>query len=716
MSQEKRLALLIDSDNVSPKYISFILQETQKYGTATYKRVYGDWQSGSGISWHYPAINNSLLQVQQSSYIAGKNATDFSITIDAMDILYSGTVDGFVLVTSDSDFTRLAIRLREAGMLVVGIGEVKTPRAFTSSCHYFSYLDQVCANEGMADEKTIRKATLDFVTANNDSHLDLAKIFAVLTSRFGNINFDEMGYKRFSGFIDSFPELRRSATYVSLKRKNQPKPVVKSTKTPTEQELSAAIGEYFEKQGVQTDNMMKLESYLTQTFGKLDFSRYGSGSKRFAKFIDNLSGFSRTGTTIAPASADTDPSEAFRTETVTYLGTCRFGANIEALQSHLSRKLGKDYLTDAGFEDIVSALTSIPGVERGENDVFTLSSAESTYEPATAAAVTDAVLRYARDSMPDGGNVGQLNNALIGRFGKSYCADLGFQDFKSMLDSIRDIRVRKNYVYLTDAKYAEMVDAMRSEADTKEKQPEKPMPAANVSNAANAADDKPVLKQSVKTEPEAQPEEKTEQEKTADKPAEDNAEVKPAKPRGRRKHVVREPKRAHKESAEQAAPDKESEKAAPAKAKESEAAPEAAQKAEINAVRRDILEFAAANENASLSQLGTVLSQKYGKGYLKELGHSSIKKLLSGMSGISVKGNTVSISEEFAARTAEIESFVNEFARGEGSHSIRSLGIKLRKRFEGFNFGDYGFEKFTDFINAIDGVKADRYHISPVDQ
>lgn len=713
MSQEKKLALLIDSDNVSPKYISFILQETQKYGTATYKRVYGDWQSGSGISWHYPAINNSLLQVQQSSYIAGKNATDFSITIDAMDILYSGTVDGFVLVTSDSDFTRLAIRLREAGMLVVGIGEVKTPRAFTSSCHYFSYLDQVCANEGMADEKTIRKATLDFVTANNDSHLDLAKIFAVLTSRFGNINFDEMGYKRFSGFIDSFPELRRSATYVSLKRKNQPKPVVKSTKTPTEQELSSAIGEYFEKQGVQTDNMMKLESYLTQTFGKLDFSKYGSGSKRFAKFIDNLSGFSRNGTTIAPASVELNPGESFKTEVIKYLSTCRFGANIEALHTHLSCKLGKDYLKDAGFDDLRSALLSVEGVNHDENNIFSVPYKDTSFETVTAEKVTEATLRYARDCMPDGGNIGQLNNSLIDRFGKSYFVILGFQDFKSMLESISDIRVRKNYVYLTDAKYAEMVDAMRSEADTEVKQPAKSLPAAN---SANAADDKPVLKQSVKPEQEAQPEEKTEQEKSADKPAEDNAEVKPAKPRGRRKHVVREPKRARKESAEQAAPDKEGKKEAPAKAKENEAAPEAAQKAEINAVRRDILEFAAANENASLSQLGTVLSQKYGKGYLKELGHSSIKKLLSGMSGISVKGNTVGISEEFAARTAEIESFVNEFARGEGSHSIRALGIKLKKRFDGFNFSDYGFERFTDFINAIDGVKADRYHISPVDQ
>lgn len=712
MSEEKRLALLIDSDNVSPKYISFILQETQKYGTATYKRVYGDWESG-GNSWHYPAINNSLLPVQQCSYIAGKNATDFSITIDAMDILYSGTVDGFVLVTSDSDFTRLAIRLREAGMLVVGIGEVKTPRAFTSSCHYFSYLDQVCANEGMADEKTIRKATLDFVTANNDAHLDLAKIFAVLTSRFGNINFDEMGFKRFSGFIDSFPELRRSNTYVSLKQKRQPKPAVKRAKPPTTQELSAAVAEFFEKQGVQTDNMMKLEGYLTQTFGKLDFSKYGSGSKRFAKFIDNLAGYTRSGTTVAPASAGINTAEALRTEVVTFLGTCRFGANAEAINTHLSSKLGNDYLKDAGFEEPESAILSAPGVARGENGIFTLAAEEKSLEAPTVAAMTDAVLRYARDCMPDGGNVGQLNNALIGRFGKNYCTELGFQDFKSMLESISDIRVRKNYVFLTDAKYAEMVDAMRAETD--EKQPEKQQPAA----------EKPVLKQiqsaqgvqSIKTEAEAEKPAEQKAEQQEEKPAEEASVKRTSNPRGRRKRLNREPAPAR--AAEQSAPEAKPEEAKEAPAKEGESkeaeVPEAARKAEINAVRRDILEFAAANENGSLAQLGNVLSRKYGKGYLKELGHSSIKKLLSDMAGIKIKGNTVGISEEFAARTAEIESFVNEFARGEGSHSIRSLGIKLRERFEGFSYADYGFEKFTDFINAIDGVKADRYHINPVE-
>ena len=146
MNEDKKLALLIDSDNVSAKYAPFILQEASKYGELTYKRVYGDWEKG-GNGWHYPALNNSILPVQQMNYIAGKNCTDFSMIIDAMDILYTGNVDGFVLVTSDSDFTRLAIRLREAGKLVVGIGEVKTPLPFTASCHHFSSLGAIRLSE-----------------------------------------------------------------------------------------------------------------------------------------------------------------------------------------------------------------------------------------------------------------------------------------------------------------------------------------------------------------------------------------------------------------------------------------------------------------------------------------------------------------------------------------------------------------------------------------
>ena len=137
------------------------------------------------------------------------------------------------------------------------------------------------------------------------------------------------------------------------------------------------------------------------------------------------------------------------------------------------------------------------------------------------------------------------------------------------------------------------------------------------------------------------------------------------------------------------------------------------EKPEINAVKRDIL-FHAAEGGISLAKLGNLLSVKYGRTYLKELGFSSIKKLVTAMAGVSVNGSRLVIDEEFARRTEEIEQFVNEFARGEGSHSVRALSSSLRKKFEGFDFTDYGFARFTDFINAIDGVKAERYYVKPL--
>lgn len=114
--------------------------------------------------------------------------------------------------------------------------------------------------------------------------------------------------------------------------------------------------------------------------------------------------------------------------------------------------------------------------------------------------------------------------------------------------------------------------------------------------------------------------------------------------------------------------------------------------------------------------MGRDLSGKYGKDFLKELGFTSMRKLAAEISGIVIRNNKLYISDEFAKQTEEIEQFVNEFARAEGSHSIRALGIQLKEKFEGFDFRNYGFARFTDFINAIDGVKADRYHVRAVEQ
>lgn len=127
MSKDNRIAVLIDADNVSDKYIKYILDEVSNDGTATYKRIYGDWTKPVLGSWKNVLLDNSIIPVQQYGYTTGENATDSAMIIDAMDILYSGNVDGFCIVSSDSDFTRLAARLRESGMLVLGMGEKRPP-------------------------------------------------------------------------------------------------------------------------------------------------------------------------------------------------------------------------------------------------------------------------------------------------------------------------------------------------------------------------------------------------------------------------------------------------------------------------------------------------------------------------------------------------------------------------------------------------------------
>ncbi len=147
MDKELKLAVLIDADNISDKYVKIILDETAKNGIATYKRIYGDWTNTRLVSWKNVLLDNSITPIQQYGYTTGKNATDSAMIIDAMDILYSGTVGGFCIVSSDSDFTRLAMRLRESGMYVVGMGESKTPKPFISACNQFKYLDILLSKE-----------------------------------------------------------------------------------------------------------------------------------------------------------------------------------------------------------------------------------------------------------------------------------------------------------------------------------------------------------------------------------------------------------------------------------------------------------------------------------------------------------------------------------------------------------------------------------------
>jgi uncharacterized LabA/DUF88 family protein len=139
--KDLRLAVLIDADNVPYNNVKEMFEEIAKYGTPTFKRIYADWTKPHITGWKNVLLQNAITPVQQYSYSTGKNSTDSAMIIDAMDILYSGKVDGFCIVSSDSDFTRLATRLREAGMKVIGIGEKKTLAPFITACDKFIYIE-----------------------------------------------------------------------------------------------------------------------------------------------------------------------------------------------------------------------------------------------------------------------------------------------------------------------------------------------------------------------------------------------------------------------------------------------------------------------------------------------------------------------------------------------------------------------------------------------
>jgi hypothetical protein len=153
MANGTRLAILIDADNSNPGRLPQLLAEIAKYGNASVRRAYGNWTSGHLGGWKNGLLTHSISPIQQFNYTTGKNATDSALIIDAMDLMYSGHLDGFCIVSSDSDFTRLAARIREQGMTVYGFGERKTPQAFVAACDKFIYTENLGVDEEDADAR-----------------------------------------------------------------------------------------------------------------------------------------------------------------------------------------------------------------------------------------------------------------------------------------------------------------------------------------------------------------------------------------------------------------------------------------------------------------------------------------------------------------------------------------------------------------------------------
>lgn len=213
MEQKLNIALMIDADNVSAKYVKTIFDELDLYGTVSIRRIYGDWSKN--YDWNETILlEYSIQPVHQFAYTKGKNATDMTMVIDAMDILYSGNVDGFCIVTSDSDFTKLAMRLREDRMYVIGMGEAKTPSALVKACDRFVHLNLIAGEEAknetgrnrhenaVTSVEQIEEAIIAIISADESNEaLGLAEIGSLLKQKFTDFDVRNYGYSQLSVFI-----------------------------------------------------------------------------------------------------------------------------------------------------------------------------------------------------------------------------------------------------------------------------------------------------------------------------------------------------------------------------------------------------------------------------------------------------------------------------------------------------------------------------------
>ncbi len=300
-----QFAVLIDAENVSSKYVQVIFDELEKYGFASCRRIYGSWSREHG--WKEDILlENSIMPIQQFSYTSGKNSTDMAMVIDAMDLLYQNKVDGFCLVTSDSDFTRLAMRLREEKKYVLGMGESKAPLALTRACNKFVHLnliDETVKDTSGAASHSSQESGMDNVTSiadvenaiwtmlneTGEDTLDLGFVGQRLSVKFPDFDVRNYGYSKLSVFlVQEFP-------YFRILRENNHYCITKEEEVPREK-IEKEVVSIIRKNGGTVDNLAMINEVLKNTYGGFDVKDYGYS--RISGFLRSIKGLSVEGNTV----------------------------------------------------------------------------------------------------------------------------------------------------------------------------------------------------------------------------------------------------------------------------------------------------------------------------------------------------------------------------------------------------------------------------------
>ena len=268
MEKELKLAILIDAENISHKYIATILNEAKTIGNVIYKRIYGNWTNSQMNSWKNSILDNAIQPIQQYNNTKGKNSTDSALIIDAMDLLYQSNLDGFCIISSDSDFTRLASRLRESEKYVLGMGESKTPRSFISACNKFLYLDL------LFQEKDKKAGRNEHLPESEDENVPDTQIEETM---------DSASVKSSGG---------RKAGIANNEKENKPSPADQDSPSGKDLETITDALKNLSEENSNDDGWIfsgSLGNLITKQFSDFDVRNFGF--KKFVPFIESLNLF-----------------------------------------------------------------------------------------------------------------------------------------------------------------------------------------------------------------------------------------------------------------------------------------------------------------------------------------------------------------------------------------------------------------------------------------
>ncbi len=298
--EEKRLALLIDAENTSSKYIDAIISELKKYGVITYQRMYGDFTNPALADWHKKALNHAIVPIQQPRYSSGKNASDIMLVIDAMDILYQDKTDGFCIVTSDSDFTRLVNRLREEGMLVIGMGKSDASKTFIAACNEYKFLDKIIdedekdagkpknKKEAVHDKSNsitplgdIKSAINELIqqSENNGEHANLGSTKSNLQRLFPDFDERNYGYSSMRKFITEatkFDTMQKGSTIYILRSSDHDK------------DMESQVRQYVLNLAKEPVELGTLGRMIAEQYPDFKYKEYGYA--RLSKYVSGISG------------------------------------------------------------------------------------------------------------------------------------------------------------------------------------------------------------------------------------------------------------------------------------------------------------------------------------------------------------------------------------------------------------------------------------------